>query len=46
MNIEWDERKNQTNIRKHGFSFANVWEAFQARMLVELDDRFDYGEER
>ena len=46
MNFEWDEHKNQTNIHKHGFSFTDVWEAFQARMLVDLDDRFDYGEER
>ena len=46
MNVEWDEQKNQINIRKHGFSFADAWEMFEVAMLVELDDREDYGEER
>lgn len=46
MKFEWDERKNQTNIRKHGFSFADGWEIFEAPMLLDLDDRFDYGEDR
>lgn len=46
MNFEWDEQKNQTNMHKHGFRFADAWEVFEAPMLVELDDRADYGEER
>ena len=46
MNVEWDEQKNQSNIRKHGFSFADAWEIFEAPMLIDLDDRFDYGEDR
>ena len=46
MNFEWDEQKNQVNIRKHGFSFADAWEIFEAPMLINLDDRFDYGEDR
>ncbi len=46
MHIEWDEYKNQINVHKHGFSFADAWEVFEAPMLVELDDRDDYGEER
>lgn len=46
MNFEWDEQKNQSNIRKHGFSFADAWEVFEAPMLIDLDDRFDYGEDR
>lgn len=46
MNFEWDEQKNQSNVQKHGLSFADAWEMFQAPMLVELDDRKEYGEER
>ena len=46
MTIEWDEQKNQTNIRKHSLSFVDAWEIFEAPMLVTLDDREDYGEER
>ncbi len=46
MNFEWDEQKNEANTRKHGFSFADAWEIFEAPMLINLDDRFDYGEDR
>jgi hypothetical protein len=46
MNFEWDERKNQTNILKHGFSFADAWAIFDAPMLLDIDERTDYGEER
>ena len=46
MNFEWDEDKNQENIRKHGFDFADAWEIFEAPMRVALDAREDYGEDR
>ncbi len=46
MKFEWDETKNQTNIRKHGLSFADAHEVFAAPMLVEEDEREDYGEQR
>ena len=46
MRFEWDERKNQANIRKHGLDFADAWEVFAAPMLVAPDDREDYGEDR
>lgn len=46
MRFEWDEQKNHANIRKHGFNFADAWEVFEAPMLVDLDDRLDYGEDR
>lgn len=32
----WDERKNQTNYRKHGFSFTNAWEIFTRPMMNNL----------
>lgn len=46
MQFEWDEVKNLENIRKHEIDFADVPEMFEAPMLIELDDRFDYGEDR
>ncbi|MBE9193540.1 BrnT family toxin [Gloeocapsopsis crepidinum LEGE 06123] len=46
MQFEWDEAKNLENIRKHEIDFANVPEMFDNPMLIELYDRFDYGEDR
>jgi uncharacterized protein len=46
MQFEWDEAKNLENIRKHEIDFADVLSVFDGEMLIELDDRFDYGEDR
>ncbi len=46
VKFEWDERKNEINIRKHGFDFRDAWEVFQGPLLVRLDQREDYGEDR
>jgi uncharacterized protein len=46
MNFEWDERKNEINIDKHGFDFADAHRIFDLPMVVELDERYDYGEDR
>jgi uncharacterized DUF497 family protein len=46
MQFEWDEAKNLENIRKHQIDFADVPAMFDGEMLIELDDRFDYGEDR
>jgi uncharacterized protein len=46
MRFEWDEAKNQANIRKHGFDFADAEEMFSGPLLVRPDTREDYGEER
>ena len=46
MNFEWDEAKNRKNIRKHGIDFADAPEVFAGPMLVRLDTREDYGEDR
>ncbi len=35
MKLEWDETKNQANIRKHGLSFADAREIFAAPILVD-----------
>jgi hypothetical protein len=46
MRFEWDERKNRLNIRKHGFDFVDAAKVFAGPMVIALDDREDYGEER
>jgi uncharacterized protein len=43
MQFEWDESKNLENVRKHEIDFADVPEMFDGSMLIEPDDRFDYG---
>lgn len=46
MNFEWDENKNRSNIRKHGIDFADVYCVFEGPMIVQIDDREEYGEIR
>jgi uncharacterized DUF497 family protein len=46
MHFEWDEAKNEINIRKHGIDFADVKDMFNHPMLTLLDEREDYSEER
>ncbi|MGF1497287.1 MAG: BrnT family toxin [Elainellaceae cyanobacterium] len=46
MNFEWDERKNEVNIDKHGFDFADALRIFDLPMVIEFDERYDYGEDR
>lgn len=46
MRFEWDARKNESNIRKHGLDFEDAPEIFEAPMLVRLDTREGYGENR
>lgn len=48
MKFEWDEVKNRSNIRKHGFDLADAQELFSgnAPLFVTLDCRHEYGEER
>lgn len=46
MLFEWDEDKNRANIQKHKIDFADIPAIFNGPMVVELDEREDYGEER
>jgi hypothetical protein len=46
MDFEWDERKNEVNLDKHGFDFTDAYRVFDLPMVVELDERDDYGEDR
>lgn len=46
MKFEWDDRKNNENVQKHHLDFTDAWEIFRAPMLIEVDNRVDYGEIR
>ena len=46
MRFEWDERKRQSNLDKHGVDFADLEPIFAGETVTVLDDRFDYGEYR
>ena len=46
MTFVWDEKKNRENIRKHGIDFRDVVDLFNHPMLIRLDTRQDYGEDR
>lgn len=46
MNFEWDELKNERNITKHGFDFNDACRVFAFPMVVDLDARSNYGEDR
>lgn len=47
MEFEWNERKNRTNIIKHGISFQEAQEVFNdPKLLTYVDDRFNYEEIR
>lgn len=46
MEFEWDEIKNQKNIRKHKISFQTAMLAFADPLHVAIQDRVEAGEER
>jgi uncharacterized DUF497 family protein len=46
MKFIWDRRKNEANIKKHELDFADAYKVFEFPMLVALDEREDYGEDR
>ena len=46
MKFEWDEEKRLSNLKKHGFDFADAVKFFTPDALTIPDDRFDYGEIR
>jgi len=46
VRVEWDERKNRTNRRKHGVSFDLAQEVFDDPLALSKLDRVEAGEER
>lgn len=46
MKFEWDEVKNEANIRLHGIDFEDIRQVFDGPLIIQLDEREDYGEPR
>jgi len=46
MRYTWDERKDRSNIARHGIAFADAKRIFEGLTVERVDDRFDYGEVR
>lgn len=46
MRVEWDEKKNRANLKKHGVSFELAQEIFDDPLALSKLDRIEDGEER
>ncbi len=46
MRFEWDTKKEQANIKKHGVSFKEAEEALTSAIVVVLKEDFDHDEQR
>ena len=46
MQFEWDDAKNEINLRQHGLDFIDVPALFAGPLLTDLDERMAYGEDR
>jgi uncharacterized DUF497 family protein len=47
VDYEWDSAKAAENLRRHGIDFRDAIPAIEdPNRLEDVDDRFDYGEER
>jgi hypothetical protein len=46
MRYSWDERKNRSNIARHGIAFEDAKRIFEGPTVEKVDDRFDYREVR
>ena len=46
MQLEWDESKRLTNIRKHAIDFVGLEELFEGDVVTNEDTRAEYGEQR
>jgi uncharacterized DUF497 family protein len=46
MDFEWDDRKKQANIEKHGIDFEFAKEIFSGIWIAKQDNRQYYGEDR
>lgn len=46
MRFERDENKRLINLKGHGIDFADIWQIFDYDTVMDIDDRFNYGEIR
>jgi uncharacterized DUF497 family protein len=44
--FEWDDKKSQSNFRKHGIWFEEAARIFDDPLAVSAQDRFESGEYR
>lgn len=42
--FEWDEKKSQSNFRKHGIRFEEAARVFDDPLSISEQDRFENGE--
>jgi uncharacterized DUF497 family protein len=46
VEISFDAAKRRSNLAKHGLDLADAGELLGGLCAEQIDDRFDYGEER
>jgi hypothetical protein len=46
VEFDWNEKKRESNVKKHGIDFLDAQKAFDNHHLTVQDTRFDYPEER
>lgn len=46
MSFQWDPAKDETNQAKHGIPFERALRVFRGPVLIDPDQRRDYGEPR
>lgn len=46
MDFTWDDKKNQSYIKVHSIDFIDAISMFNLPMVISIDNRHDYGEER
>jgi uncharacterized protein len=46
MRYTWDQRKNRSNIGRHGIAFEDAQRIFEGPTVEKVDDRFEYDEVR
>ena len=46
MRFTWDEKKRQSNLKKHGLDFKEGYLVFAGATFSIADTRVDYGEDR
>jgi uncharacterized protein len=46
MRYTWDEKKNRRDLHLHGIAFEDAVRVFDGPTVEQVDDRFDYGEQR
>ncbi len=44
MQFIWDEKKRQSNLKKHGLDFKDAHSTFAGAIFTFADTRYDYGE--